>query len=51
MFTMSAGDKVNNAAQNLSGKIKEVVGKATDNERLEGRRCIERWQDRGRLDR
>jgi uncharacterized protein YjbJ (UPF0337 family) len=32
---LSLGDKVNNAAQNLSGKIKEVVGKATDNERLE----------------
>jgi uncharacterized protein YjbJ (UPF0337 family) len=32
---MSAIDKAKNAAQDLAGKAKETVGKATDNERLE----------------
>jgi len=32
---MGADDKVKNAAQDLKGKGKEAVGKATDNERLE----------------
>ncbi|OAN41361.1 CsbD family protein [Microbacterium sp. H83] len=32
---MSAGDDIKNNAEKLGGKIKEGVGKATDNERLE----------------
>ena len=32
---MGMDDKIKNAAQDLAGKGKEAVGKATDNERLE----------------
>ena len=32
---MGIGDKIENAAQDLSGKAKEATGKATDNESLE----------------
>jgi uncharacterized protein YjbJ (UPF0337 family) len=32
---MGADDKVSNAAKDVKGKIKEGVGKVTDNERLE----------------
>lgn len=32
---MGMDDKIKNAAQDLTGKGKEAVGKATDNERLE----------------
>ncbi|GAA1996113.1 CsbD family protein [Microbacterium pumilum] len=32
---MGVDDKIKNAAQDLTGKGKEAVGKATDNERLE----------------
>lgn len=32
---MSTGDKIHNAAQNVRGKVKEGVGKVTDDERLE----------------
>lgn len=32
---MGLGDKIKNNAQDLTGKGKEAVGKATDNERLE----------------
>lgn len=32
---MSAADEVKAAAEKASGKVKETVGKATDNERLE----------------
>ena len=32
---MGLDDKIENAAQDLAGKGKEAVGKATDNERLE----------------
>ncbi|MET0780181.1 MAG: CsbD family protein [Microbacterium sp.] len=32
---MGIDDKIKNAAQDLTGKGKEAVGKATDNERLE----------------
>ncbi|MDH6179861.1 uncharacterized protein YjbJ (UPF0337 family) [Microbacteriaceae bacterium SG_E_30_P1] len=32
---MGADDKIKNTAQDLSGKAKEAVGKATDNDRLE----------------
>ena len=32
---MGVDDKMKNAAQDLTGKGKEAVGKATDNERLE----------------
>ncbi|WP_091227077.1 CsbD family protein [Microbacterium sp. 3J1] len=32
---MSAGDDIKNNAEKLGGKIKEGVGKATDNENLE----------------
>jgi uncharacterized protein YjbJ (UPF0337 family) len=32
---MGIDDKMKNAAQDLTGKGKEAVGKATDNERLE----------------
>ncbi|MBO3661961.1 CsbD family protein [Microbacterium stercoris] len=32
---MGFDDKVKNTAQDLSGKVKEGVGDATDNERLE----------------
>lgn len=32
---MGADDKIENAAQDVTGKAKEAVGKATDNERLE----------------
>jgi uncharacterized protein YjbJ (UPF0337 family) len=32
---MGFDDKVENTGQNASGKIKEGVGRATDNERLE----------------
>lgn len=33
---MSSLDKAKNAAQEAKGKVKETVGKATDNETLEG---------------
>ena len=32
---MSASDDIKNSAEKLAGKVKEGVGKATDNERLE----------------
>lgn len=32
---MGFDDKIKNAAEDLSGKVKEGVGKATHNERLE----------------
>lgn len=32
---MSASDKIENAAEDLTGKTKEAAGKATDNEELE----------------
>ena len=32
---MGMDDKINNAAQDVTGKGKEAVGKVTDNERLE----------------
>ena len=32
---MSFGDKVRNEAEELSGKTKQAVGRATDNERLQ----------------
>lgn len=32
---MGADDKIRNAAEEAEGKIKEGLGKATDNERLE----------------
>jgi uncharacterized protein YjbJ (UPF0337 family) len=32
---MSATDKIKNAAESATGKIKEAVGKGTDDERLE----------------
>jgi uncharacterized protein YjbJ (UPF0337 family) len=32
---MGVDDKIKNAAQDLTGKGKEAVGKVTDNERLE----------------
>lgn len=32
---MGADDKIKNTAEDLKGKGKEAVGKATDNERLE----------------
>jgi len=32
---MGADDKIKNAAEDLAGKAKEGLGKATDNERLE----------------
>ena len=32
---MAIGDKISNAAEDLSGKAKEAAGKATDDERLE----------------
>ena len=32
---MGADDKIENTAQDLAGKAKEGLGKATDNERLE----------------
>ncbi len=32
---MSADDKIKNATESVTGKIKEAVGKGTDNERLE----------------
>ncbi|MBB1511485.1 CsbD family protein [Tessaracoccus sp. MC1627] len=32
---MGIDDKISNAAQEAAGKVKEGVGKATDNERLE----------------
>lgn len=33
---MSGGDKLSNKAEELGGKVKEGVGRATGNERLEG---------------
>jgi uncharacterized protein YjbJ (UPF0337 family) len=33
---MSAADKINHKAEELEGKVKETVGKADDNPRLEG---------------
>jgi uncharacterized protein YjbJ (UPF0337 family) len=33
--TMSAADKIKNAAQDLTGKAKEAAGKVTDNEDLQ----------------
>ncbi len=32
---MGVDDKIRNTAQDVAGKVKEGVGKATDNERLE----------------
>lgn len=32
---MSAGDDIKNTAEKMAGKVKEGVGKATDNESLE----------------
>ncbi len=32
---MSATDKIKNAAESVTGKAKEAVGKGTDNEQLE----------------
>ncbi len=32
---MGIGDKIQNAAQDAAGKVKEAAGKVTDNERLE----------------
>ena len=32
---MSATDKIKNATENVTGKVKEAVGKGTDDERLE----------------
>ena len=32
---MGLDDKIKNAAEDLGGKVKEGVGKATDNEKLE----------------
>ncbi|WP_166987300.1 CsbD family protein [Canibacter zhoujuaniae] len=32
---MGLDDKIKNAAENVGGKIKEAVGKVTDNEQLE----------------
>lgn len=32
---MALDDKIKNAAENIAGKAKEAVGKATDNEQLE----------------
>ena len=32
---MSATDKIKNAAEDVTGKVKEAVGKGTDNEKLE----------------
>jgi uncharacterized protein YjbJ (UPF0337 family) len=32
---MGAGDKIDNKAEDVAGKVKEGVGKATDDERLE----------------
>ncbi|MCY1717710.1 CsbD family protein [Microbacterium sp. SL62] len=32
---MGLDDKIKNAAENIAGKAKEAMGKATDNERLE----------------
>lgn len=32
---MGLDDKIKNAAQDLTGKAKEAVGKVTDNEKLE----------------
>ncbi|MBH0115275.1 CsbD family protein [Salinibacterium sp. NG253] len=32
---MSASDKIENAAEDLTGKAKEAAGKATNNEKLE----------------
>jgi uncharacterized protein YjbJ (UPF0337 family) len=32
---MGIGDKISNKVEELKGKIKEVTGKATDNEHLE----------------
>lgn len=33
---MGIGDKIKNAAQDVTGKAKEAIGDATDNEKLEG---------------
>ena len=32
---MSTGDKIDNAAEGVKGKVKEGVGKATDDKQLE----------------
>jgi uncharacterized protein YjbJ (UPF0337 family) len=32
---MGTGDKIDNKAEDVAGKVKEGVGKATDDERLE----------------
>lgn len=32
---MGLGDKIQNAAQDAAGKLKEAAGKATDNDKLE----------------
>jgi uncharacterized protein YjbJ (UPF0337 family) len=36
VHVMGLDDKANNKAEELKGKVKEGVGKATDNEQLEG---------------
>src|SRR5262245_34120636 len=35
-FVMGMDDKVGNKAEQASGKVKETVGKATDNESMQG---------------
>ena len=32
---MATGDKIDNTAEDVAGKVKEGVGKATDDEKLE----------------
>ena len=34
---MGLGDKIGNKAQEMTGKVKETVGDATDNERLQAK--------------
>jgi uncharacterized protein YjbJ (UPF0337 family) len=43
---MGMDDKISNAAEDVAGKVKEGVGKATDNERLEA----EGEQDQAKAD-
>lgn len=38
---MGMGDKISNAAQNAKGNIKEGLGDATDNERMEAEGKVE----------
>jgi uncharacterized protein YjbJ (UPF0337 family) len=33
--TMAIGDKIKHAAEDATGKVKEVIGKATDNQSME----------------